>query len=155
MIGEIYNIGTQKERSVLDVVTAICEYFKVGPDRIQHVKDRAFNDQRYYICDKKLLALGWAEEVEWEKGLAETIKWYLDNGFASYWENGDVEAALVVRRCPALGPAGGRQQRCRAPVCQLRLRAAVHAWLGGCALTRLLTPCFAQAHPTQNTPITM
>jgi UDP-glucose 4,6-dehydratase len=46
-IGDIYNIGTQKERSVLDVISAICKHFKLGADKIEHVKDRAFNDQRY------------------------------------------------------------------------------------------------------------
>lgn len=51
---------------------------------------------RYYICDKKLLALGWKEQVEWEEGLNSTVQWYLDNGFSTYWENGNVEAALVA-----------------------------------------------------------
>jgi hypothetical protein len=50
---------------------------------------------RYYICDKKLLALGWKEEETWEAGLAETIDWYINNGLSTYWENGNVEAALV------------------------------------------------------------
>ena len=50
---------------------------------------------RYYICDKKLLAMGWKEEETWEKGLPETIDWYLKNGFAAYWENGNMDAALV------------------------------------------------------------
>jgi hypothetical protein len=54
--------------------------------------------RRYYICDKKLLALGWKEEETWEHGLGETIDWYIKTwkeGFGSYWENGNVEAALV------------------------------------------------------------
>jgi dTDP-D-glucose 4,6-dehydratase len=50
----------------------------------------------YYICDKKLLALGWKEEETWEEGLTETIKWYLAHGLATYWENGNVEAALAA-----------------------------------------------------------
>jgi dTDP-D-glucose 4,6-dehydratase len=49
----------------------------------------------YYICDKKLLALGWKEEETWEQGLSETIDWYIKNGMSTYWENGNVEAALV------------------------------------------------------------
>ena len=48
----------------------------------------------YYICDKKLAKLGWTEKTSWEEGLRKTIDWYLANGFASYWENGDVENAL-------------------------------------------------------------
>lgn len=46
MIGDIYNIGTQKERSVLDVISSICKHFELNSDKIEHVKDRAFNDQR-------------------------------------------------------------------------------------------------------------
>jgi dTDP-glucose 4,6-dehydratase len=46
IIGQVYNIGTQKERSVLEVVQAIATHLKVGADKIKHVEDRAFNDQR-------------------------------------------------------------------------------------------------------------
>jgi UDP-glucose 4,6-dehydratase len=47
IIGHVYNIGTQKERSVLEVVQAIADHLGVGKDKIKHVEDRAFNDQRY------------------------------------------------------------------------------------------------------------
>ena len=43
--GDVYNIGTQKERSVLSVATDIAAYFKVSLDKVVHVKDRAFNDR--------------------------------------------------------------------------------------------------------------
>lgn len=46
VVGETYNIGTQKERTVMDVAKAICKYFDLPEDRIIHVRDRAFNDQR-------------------------------------------------------------------------------------------------------------
>ena len=46
VIGQVYNIGTQKERSVLDVVTTIAKHLKVDSGKIKHVEDRAFNDQR-------------------------------------------------------------------------------------------------------------
>ena len=48
IIGQIYNIGTQKERSVTEVVSAIAAHFNLGKDAMEHVPDRAFNDQR---CD--------------------------------------------------------------------------------------------------------
>ena len=35
-----------------------------------------------------------ASQVTWEDGLKMTIDWYLANGFNSYWEHGDVDAAL-------------------------------------------------------------
>jgi dTDP-D-glucose 4,6-dehydratase len=108
-IGEVYNIGTQKERTVLDVAKQIADIFKLPEVMIAHgllrlmvnicltrpltrclthlakqikisfctngvcwlkclllswlqskivnVKDRAFNDQRYFICDKKLAGM--------------------------------------------------------------------------------------------------
>ena len=46
---------------------------------------------RYFICDKKLAALGWTEKTAWKDGLRRTVDWYLAHGFASYWESGDVE----------------------------------------------------------------
>lgn len=64
--------------------------------KIIKVKDRAFNDQRYFICDQKLAGLGWTERTSWEEGLQKTIDWYLKHGFSSYWEHGDVEVWFVM-----------------------------------------------------------
>lgn len=55
---------------------------------------RIFIIRRYFICDKKLNSLGWIEKVGWEDGLKRTIDWFLQHTDGSYWENGDVEAAL-------------------------------------------------------------
>jgi len=49
-VGETYNIGTQKERSVVDVARDICKLFNRDPDStVKHVRDRAFNDRRYFM----------------------------------------------------------------------------------------------------------
>mmetsp|Transcript_10542 Transcript_10542/g.31746 ORF Transcript_10542/g.31746 Transcript_10542/m.31746 type:complete len:381 (+) Transcript_10542:56-1198(+) len=107
-IGEVYNIGTQKERTVKQVAGEIAKIFKLGDDKIVHVKDRAFNDQRYFICDQKLAGLGWTEKTVWEEGLKTTIDWYLKNGFSNYWEHGDVEAALAAHpKAPGHAAAPG------------------------------------------------
>lgn len=98
--GEVYNIGTQKERTVIDVADDICKIFDLEPtESITHVRDRAFNDRRYYICDNKLAELGWKEHTPWEEGLKKTVDWYLKKGFAEYWDNGNVEAALQPHPC--------------------------------------------------------
>jgi dTDP-D-glucose 4,6-dehydratase len=34
-------------------------------ERIKHVEDRVFNDQRYYMDSSKLIKLGWSEEKNW------------------------------------------------------------------------------------------
>lgn len=56
--GEVYNIGTQKERTVTAVANDIAKIFKLSAQKIVNVRDRAFNDRRYYICDTKLATLG-------------------------------------------------------------------------------------------------
>lgn len=45
VIGEVYNIGTQKERTVLDVAQDIAKHFNLPKEKIVHVRDRAFNDR--------------------------------------------------------------------------------------------------------------
>ncbi|PRW61216.1 GDP-L-fucose synthase 2 [Chlorella sorokiniana] len=96
-VGETYNIGTQKERSVVDVARDICKLFNRDPDTtVKHVRDRAFNDRRYFICDKKLLKLGWQEKTTWEEGLRKTVDWYLQNAKREYWSHGDMEQALAA-----------------------------------------------------------
>lgn len=84
-LGERYNIGTNVDRTVLEVVQTIAQELHVGEDRIKHVEDRIFNDQRYYMDSNKLIALGWREEVEWMQGLRDTIRWYKNH--RGYWSN--------------------------------------------------------------------
>ena len=175
--GETYNVGTDRERTVLDVARDILGVVDEGAGagaagdaaakaaaaaqeaggcngaaengsgggaggkraahppraRIAHVRDRAFNDRRYYIGSDKLAALGWREEVGWEEGLRRTVAWYLGGGgggdagagavggagdggglgggpgsgagrgLETYWQ-GDLESAL--RPHPVLGAGG-------------------------------------------------
>jgi nucleoside-diphosphate-sugar epimerase len=58
ILGETYNIGSQRERTVLSVAWDILRMFQLPDSQIVHVRDRAFNDRRYFVCDKKLAALG-------------------------------------------------------------------------------------------------
>lgn len=94
-VGDVYNIGTMKERCVKEVARDICLTFGLNPEeKIKHVRDRAFNDRRYYICDRKLAELGWREKVPWEEGLRRTVEWYRTHGLVSYWNNGSIDGAL-------------------------------------------------------------
>lgn len=96
VVGEVYNIGTQKERSVVSVAKDIAAHLKKDIESsIDYVEDRAFNDRRYFICDKKLLAMGWNESIGWPQGLKQTIDWYLgEGGKPEYWHNGNMDKAL-------------------------------------------------------------
>lgn len=88
-VGDIYNIGSQHEMSVLELAKSISKTYGVP---IKYVRDRAFNDRRYFICDSKLAALGWTPTTPWADGMAMTMEWYASNA-TDHWGK-DVEAAL-------------------------------------------------------------
>lgn len=82
-IGEVYNIGSTNECSVLDVAKELV-HDKHGPsvtvsDHLDYVSDRPFNDARYLINPAKLKALGWQEKKVYAVGIVETNKWYQDH----------------------------------------------------------------------------
>ena len=86
--GQVYNIGAQEERTVLSVAEDVCKLLNVNArETIVHVRDRAFNDRRYFIDCSKLLALGWRQNKPWEVGLKETVRWYTTVDLTSYWSN--------------------------------------------------------------------
>ncbi|XP_051115046.1 trifunctional UDP-glucose 4,6-dehydratase/UDP-4-keto-6-deoxy-D-glucose 3,5-epimerase/UDP-4-keto-L-rhamnose-reductase RHM1-like [Andrographis paniculata] len=102
-VGHVYNIGTKKERRVIDVARDICRLFEIDPDRnIKFVENRPFNDQRYFVDDRKLTNLGWSERTTWEEGLKKTIDWYTNN--PDWW--GDVSSALLPHPRMLMMPGG-------------------------------------------------
>jgi len=86
-IGESYNIGGRAERRNLQVVEAICDLVdELAPgkgsrrDLITFVTDRPGHDARYAIDAGKIeRELGWTPRHDFETGLRETVRWYLDN----------------------------------------------------------------------------
>ncbi|RCV04754.1 hypothetical protein SETIT_1G026500v2 [Setaria italica] len=91
-VGHVYNIGTKKERTVMNVAKDICKLFNLEADKaIKFVDNRPFNDQRYFLDNEKLKSLGWSERTHWEEGLRKTMEWYVAN--SDYW--GDVSGALL------------------------------------------------------------
>ena len=87
-VGGVYNIGSPDERSVSEI--AACVFPGVRP---RYVRDRAFNDRRYFVCDRKLAALGWTPTTSWDEGFARTMAWYKEHG-ETHW--GDCTAALAA-----------------------------------------------------------
>ena len=79
-IGEVYNIGGNNEKQNIEIVGLILDKLGKSRDLIQFVKDRAGHDKRYAINITKIgRQLGWTPEYDFEKGLEDTIKWYLEN----------------------------------------------------------------------------
>ena len=66
-------------------------------DWIEFVKDRPFNDVRYYLTYEKLQNLGWTQTKNFEEGLNETIEWYKSIRPEKYWSE---EAVLALEPHP-------------------------------------------------------
>ncbi len=86
--GETYNIGGHNEWTNLQIVQLICDTIDEftppadGPSRqlIAFVKDRPGHDRRYAIDATKIQReLGWTPAHQFEQGIRETIRWYLDH----------------------------------------------------------------------------
>ena len=88
-IGEKYNIGSNEERTNIEIVSLICEIMdlefpskKVGSykELINFVEDRPSHDFRYAVNSTKIREeLGWNEKYDLKTGLVKTVKWYLEN----------------------------------------------------------------------------
>ena len=87
-IGSSYNIGGENEWKNIRLVKEICrimgkltqkdEEYYLG--LITLVKDRPGHDRRYAIdCSVIKKELGWFQSLDFEQGLLETVKWYLEN----------------------------------------------------------------------------
>jgi len=79
-IGEIYNIGGNNEKPNIEIVRLILQNLGKPESLITYVKDRPGHDRRYAIDSSKIHhELGWTPSYTFERGIAETILWYVDN----------------------------------------------------------------------------
>ena len=80
--GEIYNIGSDNERSNLEITKMILKFLGKPENFYESVEDRPGHDRRYSIDPTKIRKLGWVPEYpsdKFEEGLRKTIDWYLAN----------------------------------------------------------------------------
>ncbi|MEH7392899.1 dTDP-glucose 4,6-dehydratase [Bacillus sp. JJ1503] len=78
--GEVYNIGGHNEEQNIEVVKEILNILEKPHSLIQFIEDRAGHDRRYAIDATKIRdELGWKPVYDFEKGLLETVNWYLNN----------------------------------------------------------------------------
>jgi dTDP-glucose 4,6-dehydratase len=86
--GETYNIGGHNEWANINIVKLICDLVDelaphLGGDTqklITYVTDRPGHDRRYAIDAGKIQQeLGWVPAYTFERGIRETVRWYLDN----------------------------------------------------------------------------
>jgi UDP-glucose 4,6-dehydratase len=86
-LGEIYNIGTKNEHNIIDIATRIITLVNDGllEDNMIYIKDRNFNDKRYYVNYDKLTGLGWEQVISIDEGLLRTYEWTKKIG-KTYWK---------------------------------------------------------------------
>jgi dTDP-glucose 4,6-dehydratase len=104
-VGETYNVGGNAEKQNIEVVKAICalldqrrprEDGKPRESQITYVADRPGHDRRYAIDASKLRdELGWEPEYTFERGIAETVDWYLVN---QDWVNRVLDGSYRLER---------------------------------------------------------
>ncbi|MBE3012358.1 dTDP-glucose 4,6-dehydratase [Microbispora sp. NEAU-D428] len=94
--GEIYHIAGTAELTNLELTTRLLEALDLPQDRIRWVADRKGHDRRYSLDDGKLRNLGYAPEVGFDEGLAETVQWYKDN--PSWWKPSHRDASRRTGR---------------------------------------------------------
>jgi dTDP-glucose 4,6-dehydratase len=83
--GEIYNIGADNERTNIEIVQMLLDILGKPHSLIRFVKDRPGHDRRYAIEAEKIKKeLGFKVQVDFTRGLEETVKWYIEN--RSWWE---------------------------------------------------------------------
>jgi len=76
---EVYNIASNQEKMNIEVVKMILKIMGKSEDLIEFVEDRPGHDVRYSLDASKIIELGWKPKYNFEDGLKETVKWYLDN----------------------------------------------------------------------------
>jgi dTDP-glucose 4,6-dehydratase len=92
--GEVFNLGTERSISVLEIAGLVADMMG-GPDpRIEHVDDRLGQVVRHIASGAKARKLlDFSPAVSFEEGLRRTIEWYVAN--PQWWRR-----LLALRRVP-------------------------------------------------------
>jgi dTDP-glucose 4,6-dehydratase len=103
-VGETYHVGTGVERSIEEIADTVLGRLGKPSSLKTIVPDRPGHDRRYVLDWTKIRTeLGWAPEIEWDAGIAETIDWYAAH--AEWWE--PLRGRAPVAEATAWGGAGG------------------------------------------------
>lgn len=79
-VGETYNIGSGLELEVESIADLLLETFLLDKSYKIYVPDRPGHDRRYLLdCSKIRTELGWAPQMNFSQGFAETVNWYREN----------------------------------------------------------------------------
>ena len=77
--GETYNVGGGNEIENIEITRRILRILGRPESLIRRVTDRPGHDRRYALSTDKLRKLGWSPKLDFEKGIEDTVKWYVEN----------------------------------------------------------------------------
>jgi len=98
--GEVFNIGTGRSISVLEIAKMIQREFGLDDNYLRFMEERYGQVQKHISStDKAEKILGFRATTSFEEGLAKTIQWYREN--RQCWEK-----QLPMRRVPVKRPDG-------------------------------------------------
>jgi dTDP-glucose 4,6-dehydratase len=94
VIGEVFNVGTGHSLSVLDIARKVVTAFDLDQDRFSFIPDRFGQVQKHIASYAKAnTILGFEPAVNFDDGLKQTIRWYIEN--RPLWEK-----QVLLRRVP-------------------------------------------------------
>ncbi|MCD6472409.1 dTDP-glucose 4,6-dehydratase [Candidatus Aerophobetes bacterium] len=83
-VGEVFNIGSGIEKSILDITKIILKVLGKPDTLIQFVKDRAGHVRRHAVDTEKMRKkFNWSPQIDFEEGMERTVRWYVKN--KSWW----------------------------------------------------------------------
>ena len=77
--GAVYNIPGTAELANLELTRRILAELGRPESLIRHVEDRPGHDRRYKMDGSRISALGWRAQVPIDRGLADTVRWYVEH----------------------------------------------------------------------------
>lgn len=84
-VGETYNVGSGVEASIEEVADLVLDALGKPASLKTIVADRPGHDRRYLLDSSKIRSqLGWKDEVPFEQGVRDTVRWYAEN--RAWWE---------------------------------------------------------------------
>lgn len=98
--GEVFNIGSGKDRTILSIAQDVTGLTKTDERCIIKIDDRPGQVLRHTADSSKIKnMLDWEPTVSWRQGLEKTIKWYREN--ESWWQK-----LLWMRQIPIITNSG-------------------------------------------------
>ncbi|MBZ6198024.1 dTDP-glucose 4,6-dehydratase [Streptomyces olivaceus] len=101
--GDVYNIGGGTELTNRDLTAQLLKETGSDWSSVRHVPDRPGHDQRYSVDWTKIKnELGYTPRVDLADGLADTVRWYVEN--EAWW--GPLRRAAPQRHTGPHSPTG-------------------------------------------------